>query len=79
MDIKNKKNLQMYELEDYYIQRWQTTSETLRLFDWKVYQCNYEKAPPSKQSFIIKMMMGWLPVYHHLNKMDSAQHTCPHC
>ena len=25
------------------------------------------------------MMTGWLPVYHHLNKMESTQQTCPYC
>ena len=68
-----------YEIEEYYINRWQTTASTLRMFDWTIYKTNYERASPSTQVYITKMMTGWLPVYHHLNKMESMQQKCPLC
>ena len=72
-------NWTTYEVENYYIHRWQTNASTLRLFDWEIYKKNYEKSRPSQQNYIIKMMTGWLPVYHHLNKMENTTRKCSLC
>ena len=34
---------------------------------------------PTLQGYIIKMMTGWLPVNHHLNKMMSSELHCHLC
>ena len=69
-------NWNAYNLENYYIQRWNTTSSTLQQFDWNIYTKNYERSRPSIQTYIIKMMSGWLPVFYNLNKMDNTNRKC---
>jgi len=66
-------NWTTYELETYYIQRWQTTATTITQFDWNIYTKNYDRARPTQQTYILKMMTGWLPVFHHLNKMETRK------
>ena len=46
---------------------------------WSTYSKNYEKSGPSIQTFIIKLMTGWLPVFYRINKMTSKQRMCPLC
>ena len=71
--------LPSYEVETYYKEKWNTTLAILQLFDWQIYQKNYDKSSPKHQIFIIKMMTGWLPVYHQLNKMATTKLKCPKC
>jgi len=68
-----------YNLEHYYKQRWQTTTKTLSKMDWQTYSRNFTKSASNIQTYIIKMMTGWLPVYHHLNKMTPNKTKCPIC
>ena len=47
--------------------------------DWNVYHINYKKVTEAQKKFMIKVLTGWLPVYHHLNKMTQEQRLCPLC
>ena len=51
----------------------------LASLDWKLYSKIFNKAPAHLQIYTIKLMTGWLPVYHHLNKMLVNKQHCPLC
>jgi len=72
-------NWNAYKLENYYIHRWNTTATTLQQFDWNIYTKNYERSKPSLQTYILKTMTGWLPVFYNLNKMEHKQQHCHLC
>ena len=74
-----KKRWSLYLLEQYYSHRWQCTMTQIASFDWKVYHTVYNKEPTHIQIYIIKLMTGWLPVYHHINKMLANKQKCPLC
>ena len=68
-----------YTIERYYARRWQCTIAELQQFDWQTYHNTYKNVRPTLQVYIIKMMTGWLPVNHHLNKMTSSDLHCHLC
>ena len=67
------------QLETYYMERWNCHRHYLTTLDWSTYDNIFQTLKPSLQVFSIKTMSGWLPVRHHLNKMTTAQFTCPMC
>ena len=68
-----------YLLENYYLKRWEIPLSEFKQLDWKSYEINYKKASPTLQKYIIKLLTGWLPVLHQVNKMTAAPTYCPHC
>ena len=69
----------LHQLEDYYTNRWQITYDSLAQLDWNLYAKTYSKASTIHQNYMLKMITGWLPVQHHLNKMNSDQKKCHLC
>ena len=69
----------MYQLEHYYANRWAITTNQLQNYDWQTYGKIHANMPASTQKYMVKLMTGWLPVYHHTNKMTAAQQLCPLC
>ena len=69
----------MYNIEQYYADRWELAVPQLSNFDWSTYASIYSTSRPSIQVFIIKIMTGWLPVHHHVNKMTTSKKYCYHC
>ena len=47
--------------------------------DWNTYAKNFDSMRPAIKIFIIKLMNGWLPVFHRTNKMMNLQRKCPLC
>ena len=72
-------NWTTYRIERYYAKRWNCTMEHLSEFDWQTYAATYRRASATLQKYMIKMMTGWLPVYHHNNKMTKVQQLCFRC
>ena len=72
-------NWSLYQLEQYFVNRWQCSMIYLESLDWKLYAKIFNKSPDHLQVYIIKLMTGWLPVYHHLNKMLEHKQNCPLC
>jgi len=68
-----------FRVEQYYSTRWNTTSLHLLTLDWQLYYKNYQRASATKQIYIIKLLTGWLPVNHRLNKMMTTKLYCPNC
>jgi len=68
-----------YKLEKYYCRCWKISTSQLADYDWTIYSINYTKAPGSYKNFLIKLMTGWLPVYHRLNKITNTNYKCPNC
>ena len=68
-----------YRIEQYYLSRWQITPSDLQQMAWGTYEKNYQKAIPTIQKYIIKLITGWLPVHHHLNKITPAKNKCYLC
>ena len=66
-------------IEQYYCQRWNVSMEYLSTLNWEVYTKVYRQSAPNIQRYIIKLMTGWLPVHHHMNKMLQEKRTCPLC
>ena len=66
-------------IENYYMQRWDCSNQYLTTLDWITYDALFQALRPSLQKFLIKILTGWLPVRHHLNKMLSTKQTCPLC
>ena len=69
----------LYRIEEYYITRWLCTMEDLATFDWVGYTKSFETSSLTQQRYIIKIMMGWLPVHYHLNKTLTDHRYCPLC
>ena len=69
----------LYRLELYYCRRWNITQQQLSNYDWKNYYKTYNKASPSLQIFMVKLLTGWLPVYHRMNKLTKTKRQCPNC
>ena len=59
--------------------RWNYTSYQLQQYDWHTYHKIYTTSTHSIQVFMVKILAGWLPVRHQLNKMSTDQQTCPLC
>jgi len=72
-------NWPSYSLENYYMNRWQITHTELQENDWSTYEKLYKKSSPQLQKFMVKLLTGWLPVYHHVNKTTMEQTMCPWC
>ena len=72
-------NWNTYNIEQYYIRRWKTTMNILSTLDWTTYNTTYLKLLPPQQTYVIKLMTGWLPVFHNLNKMTPTPRLCPLC
>ena len=72
-------NWSLYNIEQYYARRWEISVSQLAQYDWTTYHSIYSTARPSLQVFIIKIMTGWLPVYHHVNKMTASKQYCHQC
>ena len=72
-------NWTTYHLEQYYAHRWETTIQQLQNYDWQTYVTIHANMPVSIQKYMVKLMTGWLPVYHHTNKMMTAKQLCPLC
>ena len=83
--VKSKEKVLMehqsttYTVENYYCRQWQYSAQKLASFDWHTYSKNYDNAASNVQTYIIKVMTGWLPVYHNLNKMLTIKKLCPLC
>jgi len=72
-------NWTTYRIEQYFIQRWDLTAPRIQQYEWTTYERIYQKSSPAQRKFMCKMMTGWLPVYHHLNKMTTEKQYCPLC
>ena len=46
---------------------------------WTMYEKNFNKSSPMLQKYTIKMLTGWLPVFHQVNKTTPGQTMCPMC
>ena len=68
-----------YHTEHYYSLRWKITMEQLAQYNWNIYTKNYEKSSSAQKKFIIKLMTGWLPVHHQVNKMMDKPIPCQFC
>ena len=66
-------------IEQYYMARWNCSLQQLTQHNWATYHTIYKASSPALQVYIIKLMTGWLPVRHHLNKMTTTKQTCPLC
>jgi len=66
-------------LEHYYSKRWSISYQQLAQLDWHIYYKNYKTSTSQEQIYIIKLMTGWLPVYHRMNKMTHTKLYCPIC
>ena len=69
----------IYHTEKYYSLRRNITIEELAQLNWNIYTKNYEKSSIVQKKFIIKMMTGWLPVNHQVNKMLDTPISCYLC
>ena len=67
------------QIELYYMKCWQSTYSQLTQLDWQLYKNIYDNARSSLQVYIIKVLTGWLPVRHNINKMTNVKLTCPLC
>ena len=68
-----------YNIETYYADRWAIPLQQIATFDWHNYSKIYTHLRPSLQVYIIKLLTGWLPVTHNINKMTTSQSTCHSC
>ena len=68
-----------YRTEQYYHIRWNQSMDQLAQLNWKVYTKNYERSLLAPKKFVIKMMTGWLPVNHQVNKMLNTPISCHLC
>jgi len=57
-------NWSTYRIEQYYMDRWEITAQTLQQYDWENYSTVYQQSNFTTKKFMIKVMTGWLPVYH---------------
>ena len=72
-------NWNTYLIEEYYATRWRIPAAQLQMYDWHIYGKLYEQANPTIQKYMVKMLTGWLPVYHQTNKMTTNKKNCPLC